>query len=119
MATSTHSTRAQEKRSSDAAGSRNAARTRKPRRERLEARVDSETNAVIARAAAALNLSKSEFVVSAVAAEAQRVVARTDVTLMPAEMFDQMMSTLDVPDEDAAETLRTALRGVPSRPRRR
>lgn len=94
-------------------------RTRRPRRERLEARVDSETNAIITRAAAALNLSKSEFVVSAVAAEAQRVVARTDVTIMPAEMFDQMMSSLEVPDDEAVETLRASMRGVPTISRRR
>jgi uncharacterized protein (DUF1778 family) len=74
---------------------------------------------MIARAAAALNLSKSEFVVSAVAAEAQRVVARTDVTIMPAEMFDQMMSSLEVPDEESVETLRASMRDVPILSRRR
>jgi uncharacterized protein (DUF1778 family) len=128
MATTTHPTRTEESGvqnehrddTAEAAGSsRVSARTRRPRRERLEARVDSETNATIARAAAALNLSKSEFVVSAVTAEAQRVIARTDVTIMPAEMFDQMMSSLDVPDEESVETLRASMRGVPILPRRR
>jgi uncharacterized protein (DUF1778 family) len=128
MATTTHPTRTEQSGSKsehrdDAAAApgstRSSTRTRRPRKERLEARVDSETNAIIARAAAVLNLSKSEFVVTAVAAEAQRVVARTDVTIMPAEMFDQMMSSLEVPDEGSVETLRASMRGVPTLTRRR
>lgn len=42
--------------------------------------------------------SVSGFVIRAAQAEAERVLARTDVTLMPAEQFDAMITSLDEPD---------------------
>jgi uncharacterized protein (DUF1778 family) len=65
---------------------------------RVEARLDPESDDVISRAAAVLGVSKGSFLVRSARAEADRVLARADVTLMPAEQFDAMLAALDEPE---------------------
>ncbi|MFI6575485.1 DUF1778 domain-containing protein [Nocardiopsis sp. NPDC050513] len=66
---------------------------------RLEMRTDLETRERIARAAELLNEPVSSFVLSAAAAAADRVLARSDATLMDPEQFDELIESLDVPDD--------------------
>lgn len=66
---------------------------------RIEMRADPESEQRIARAAEAERLSVSAFVLDAATAAADRVLARTDITAMPADQFDDLISALDVPDE--------------------
>ncbi len=47
----------------------------------------------------AVRESQAAFVLSAAAAAADRVLARSDHTVMPADQFDSLMASLDVPDE--------------------
>lgn len=61
---------------------------------RMEARVDPETDELIARAAELTHESISGFVVRAARAEADRVLARADMTFMPAEQFDILIDSL-------------------------
>lgn len=75
---------------------------------RIEVRTEPEREAWIARAAAAEELSVSAFVIGAATREADRVLARRDATVMPAEQFDRLIDALDEPDP--AERLRTAAR---------
>lgn len=70
-----------------------AAKTR-----RWETRVDEETDDLTSAAAEQLRVSKSKFVADAARAAAQDVLARSDVTLMDPELFDQLVTSLDVPD---------------------
>jgi uncharacterized protein (DUF1778 family) len=65
---------------------------------RLEVRTDEETERLVSDASALLHVSKSAFVEEAVRSAARRVVARSDVTLMSAEIFDAMMAALEVAD---------------------
>ena len=66
---------------------------------RLDARIDAETDARVQQAAALLDESVSSFVTRVVRVEADRVLGRADVTLMPAEQFDALVESLDTPDE--------------------
>jgi uncharacterized protein (DUF1778 family) len=66
---------------------------------RLELRTDETTDRLIAEAAELLHMTKSAFVTDAARQAAQKVIARSDVTLMAPEVFDVMMASLDVPDE--------------------
>jgi len=61
--------------------------------------VDPEIRERITEAAAASHESVSGFVMLAARAEAERVLGRNDVTLMPAEQFDVMVASLDVGDQ--------------------
>ncbi|MCA1671094.1 MAG: DUF1778 domain-containing protein [Actinobacteria bacterium] len=70
--------------------------------ERLEICVDAATKARIEDAAARLGQSASVFVIDAATAEADRVLARAEATVMPAEQFDTLLAALDMPDEAAA-----------------
>jgi uncharacterized protein (DUF1778 family) len=70
--------------------------------ERLEVRVDAATKERIEAAAARLDQSASAFVLHAASVAADRVLARTETTLMPAEQFDAMLAALDVPDDAPA-----------------
>ncbi|MGQ0775654.1 MAG: type II toxin-antitoxin system TacA family antitoxin [Pseudonocardiales bacterium] len=67
--------------------------------ERLEVRVDAATKERIEAAAARLDQSASTFVVHAASAEADRVLARSENTIMPAEQFDALLAALDIPDD--------------------
>jgi uncharacterized protein (DUF1778 family) len=69
---------------------------------RIEMRADAATEGLIVQAAQALGESISSFVLRAARAEASRVLARPDVTLMPAEQFDELLASLDEPDEAPA-----------------
>ena len=77
---------------------------------RLEARLDPETDEAIAAAAALLRESVSAFVVRSARAEADRVLARGDVTLMPAEQFDAMLEALDATSPEAVEPVPALVR---------
>lgn len=72
------------------------------REARLDFRLDPETKARIERAAKLLRESVSAFVVHAAAAAADRVLARAEVTMMPAEQFDELLEALDVADQAPA-----------------
>jgi uncharacterized protein (DUF1778 family) len=65
---------------------------------RVEARVDPETDELITRAAQLTHESISSFVIRAARDEASRVLARADLTWMPAEQFDLVISSLDHAD---------------------
>ncbi len=67
--------------------------------QRLEVRVDALTKARIEDAAARLGQPTSVFVLNAATAEADRVLARAETTVMPAAQFDSMLAALDIPDE--------------------
>lgn len=79
------------------------------RTKRIEMRADPQSEALIARAAAAQRLSVSAFVLDAAAREASRVLGRADQTLMPADQFDALVGALD--QADAAPRLRAAAEG--------
>jgi uncharacterized protein (DUF1778 family) len=75
---------------------------------RLEVRTDAATDELIEEAAELLHVSKSAFVTDAARREAERVVARSDVTVMAPEIFDSLMATLETADEspEMAELVR-------------
>lgn len=66
---------------------------------RFEARVDEATDELITKAAELLHVTKSAFVTGAARAEAERVVARANVTLMAPDLFDTLVASLEVPDD--------------------
>jgi uncharacterized protein (DUF1778 family) len=66
--------------------------------ERIEMRAEPEVSARIAEAARAAGTSVSAFVLAAAASAADRILARSDQTLMPADQFDALIESLDVPD---------------------
>lgn len=65
---------------------------------RLEARIDADLDDLITQAAHKLGVSKTAFVSGAARDAALKVIARADVTLMAAEVFDEMMATIDLAD---------------------
>lgn len=76
------------------------AKARRPStKSRLEARIDTELDDLIVEAAQRLNVTKTTFVADAVREAALKVIARADVTLMAAEVFDQMVTSLEIADE--------------------
>ena len=79
-------------------------------------RADPESEALIAQAAAAQRVSVSTFVLEAAAREASRVLGRADLTLMPADQFDDFVGALE--ELDAAPRL-TAAAAAARRYRRR
>lgn len=68
---------------------------------RLELRTDETTDRMITEAAALTQVTKSAFVADAARQAAQKVIARADVTLMAADVFDSMMASLERADESA------------------
>jgi len=70
-----------------------------PSKARLEARIDTELDDLITQAAQKQGVSKTVFVSDAARDAALKVMARADVTLMAAEVFDQMMASIDVADD--------------------
>jgi uncharacterized protein (DUF1778 family) len=76
----------------------------KPRRKagsakaRLEARIDPDLDDLITQAAQKQGVSKTAFVSEAARNAALKVIARAEVTLMAAEVFDQMMASIDGAD---------------------
>lgn len=69
---------------------------------RLEARLDDATDQLITKAAELTHMSKSAFVMGAARAEAEKIVARADVTVLDPEIFDQLVASLDIADESPA-----------------
>ena len=65
---------------------------------RLEARIDADLDDLITQAAQKKGVSKTAFVSDAARDAALKVIARAEVTLMEAEVFDQMMASIDVAD---------------------
>jgi uncharacterized protein (DUF1778 family) len=80
--------------------------------ERIEMRTTPEDHDLITRAANASNVTTSSFVLAAARTEASRVLARTDMTIMAADQFDELMAALDTPGEIPT------LAALASRPRR-
>ena len=66
---------------------------------RLQLRTDESTDQLITEAAELLHTTKSAFVADAARQAAQKVIARSDVTLMAPDVFDALMASLDVPDK--------------------
>lgn len=66
--------------------------------ERFELRLSEDIAHDLDAAAATLGISKSQFACDAVSEKALNVLARSDVTLMDAQVFDRMMASLDHPD---------------------
>jgi len=66
---------------------------------RVELRTDPATDDLITEAAGLLQVAKSAFVANAARQAAERIIARSNVTLMSPEVFDAMMQSLDVPDD--------------------
>lgn len=66
---------------------------------RVELRTDEATDQLISEAADLLHVTKSAFVTDAARRAAEKVIARSDVTLMSPVVFDTMMASLDIPDE--------------------
>lgn len=71
---------------------------------RLDLRLEAETKERIERAARLARESTSAFVIHAAAERADHLLARADLTVMPAEQFDEMLASLDVADEVTALT---------------
>jgi len=67
--------------------------------ERIELHADEAAGSRIAEAAELLGESVSAFVVRSARAEAERVLATADRTIMPAEQFDLIIASLDEPEE--------------------
>ncbi len=65
---------------------------------RLEVRTDTETYQLVEEAADLLKMTKTAFVNDAVRQEALKVIARSDVTVMSADVFEAMMASLDQAD---------------------
>lgn len=86
-------------------------RTAPAKDHRIDARIDAETDARLARAAEITHETVSSFVARAVRAETDKVLGRADVTLMDAELFDSLMDSLDAPEPAPA------LSKLASRPR--
>jgi len=64
---------------------------------RLDARADAETHALVQQAAGLVGETVSTFVLTAARDRAEKLVARADRTLMPADQFDAMLASLDDP----------------------
>lgn len=62
---------------------------------RMEQRIDEDTDVLLSKAAALTHESVSAFVVRSARDEAARVLARSDLTMMPAAQFDEMLAALD------------------------
>ena len=80
--------------------------------ERFEIRLATEGRSQIEEAAQAVGETVTEFVRNAAVQRADRIVALSSRTRMPAEQFDAMLESLDIADEAPV------LAQLASRPRR-
>ncbi|MBW4703573.1 DUF1778 domain-containing protein [Micromonospora sp. RL09-050-HVF-A] len=80
--------------------------------ERIEVRADEASKSRIAEAAEMLGEPVSAFMVRSARAEADKVLARAERTIMPAGQFDLLIAALDEPDEAPVLT------EIANRPRR-
>lgn len=78
----------------------------------LNTRISARELELLKRAANLDGLSTSSFVTRAAVREAEATIARADRTAIPADLFDSIMATLDVPDE--APRLRRAFHNNPA-----
>ena len=69
-----------------------------PSKARLEAHIDADLDDLITQAAQKQGVSKTAFVSDAARDAALKVIARAEVTMMAAEVFDQMMASIEVAD---------------------
>ena len=92
-------TKATNRKSKPRAKARGIAPAKAPAKARLEARIDADLDQLITEAAEKQGVSKTAFVSDAARDAALKVIARAEVTLMAAEVFDQMMATLDTADD--------------------
>lgn len=76
--------------------------------ERFEIRLAEERRNQIKKAAGAVGESETDFVRNAAIERADRILALSSRTLMPAEQFDAMIKSLDTPDEAPALTAAVA-----------
>lgn len=53
---------------------------------------------------AAVNLDRTSFLTDAALEKADRILARADVTFMDNALFDDLLTSLDVPDDAPALT---------------
>jgi uncharacterized protein (DUF1778 family) len=70
--------------------------------ERLEMRVSKSDRELIEDAAEKLHENVSDFTRTAALRRAEKVLARTSTTLMPAEQFDALLESLDIADDAPA-----------------
>ncbi|NTV39387.1 MAG: DUF1778 domain-containing protein [Demequinaceae bacterium] len=70
-----------------------------PKDQVLNTRISARDLDVLKRAAELEGVSTSAFVTKASLRDAEVLLARTDRTAMPADMFASVMASLDVPDE--------------------
>jgi uncharacterized protein (DUF1778 family) len=77
--------------------------------QRIEMRTDPDSEAKIAEAARLARQSVSTFVLTAATTAAERIIARVDHVVMPADQFDSLINSLDIADE-APTLARTAQR---------
>jgi uncharacterized protein (DUF1778 family) len=75
-----------------------AARTHARSKARLEARIDAELEDLILQAADRLHVTKTAFITDAIREAALKVIARTEVTMMSAQVYDEMIASIDVAD---------------------
>ncbi len=66
---------------------------------RVVVATDEATDRLISEAADLLHVTKSVFVTDAARQAAEKIIVRSDVTLMSPVVFDTMMASLDIPDE--------------------
>lgn len=78
---------------------------------RFEFRVHPDVKARIEAAAEIVHESASDFARTAALARADEILRRQEVTMVPAEFFDQLMASLDEPPEPN-ERLTRAARGL-------
>ena len=69
------------------------------KKRRFELCTDEATDQLISEAADLLRVTKSAFVTDAARQAAEKLIARSNVTLMSPAVFDAMMASLDSPDE--------------------
>jgi uncharacterized protein (DUF1778 family) len=67
--------------------------------QRIEMRTDPNSEAKIAEAARLSHQSVSSFVLNAATTAAERIIARVDRVVMPADQFDALINSLDAADE--------------------
>ena len=74
-----------------------------PKSHRFNARIDAETEELLARAARTAGMKVGPFVIECARKEAQKILARADVTLIPAADFDALLESLNQPPTPPAE----------------
>ncbi|NNH75902.1 DUF1778 domain-containing protein [Nocardia uniformis] len=70
--------------------------------DRFEFRLAEERRSQIQAAAGVVGETEAEFVRNAAIQRADRILALSSRTFMPAEQFDAMIASLDIPDEAPA-----------------